>query len=185
MQSIRSQIGQVHPVCQAIFCRASFCKRANQRSLPNKRNGLSLLEVILALSILGVATGILSTIMQQSADNGLRSRRMTQAQMVCESKMGEAMAGALPLQSTQWTPVASMDGASWYYSLEIIQAEQPNLIGVVIQVNDELAMKESQRPLSRLVQWIIDPSLGLDTKPTTTQTDTTGQSTGTTGAAPS
>ena len=82
------------------------------RSRSNNRSGLSLLEVVLALSILGIAVGILSTIMQQSADNGLRARRMTQAQMVCESKMAEAMAGALPLQSTQWTPVASIDGAS-------------------------------------------------------------------------
>jgi len=138
------------------------------------RAGLSLLEVVLALSILGIAVGILSTILQQSADNGLRARRMTQAQMVCESKMAEAMAGALPLQSTQWTPVASVDSSTWYYSLEVIQAEQPNLIGVVIQVNDELAMTESQRPLSRLVEWIIDPSLGLDTKPV--ETDATGSS---------
>ena len=175
MQSIHPQTVQVHPICQS----------GNQRSFPSKRNGLSLLEVVLALSILGIATGILSTILQQSADNGLRSRRMTQAQMVCESKMAEAMAGALPLQSTQWTPVASIDGTSWYYTLEVIQAEQPNLIGVVIQVNDDLAMKESQRPLSRLVQWIIDPSLGLDTKPAATETDTTGQSTSATGAGPS
>jgi len=142
------------------------------QSRSNRRSGLSLLEVVLALSILGIAVGILSTIMQQSADNGLRARRITQAQMVCESKMAEAMAGALPLQSTQWTPVASIDGASWYYSLEVIQAEQPNMVGVVIQVNDDLAMSESQRPLTRLVQWMIDPSLGLDTKPDTSTTDT-------------
>ena len=145
------------------------------------RYGLSLLEVMLALSILGIAVGILSTIMQHSSDTGLRARRMTQAQMVCESKLAEAMAGALPLESTQWTPVASIDGAAWYYSLEVIQAEQPNMIGVVIQVNDELAMTESQRPLTRLVQWIIDPNLGLDTKPESTGTTTTGQSTAATG----
>ncbi len=54
-----------------------------------------------------------------------------------------------------------------YYSLDVLQPEQPNLIGVIIQINDELAMVESQRPLCRLVQWIIDPALGLDTKPIT------------------
>lgn len=178
MRSIRSQKNQTSQI-------GRLEQTGQARRSISKRHGLSLLEVVLALSILGIATGILSTIMQQSSDNGLRSRRMTQAQMVCESKMAEAMAGALPLQSTQWTSVASIDGASWYYSLEVIQAEQPNLIGVVIQVNDELAMRESQRPLSRLVQWIIDPSLGLDTKPAPTETDTTGQSTGTTAAGPS
>ena len=147
-------------------------------SRPNHkiRTALSLLEVVLALSILGISTAILSSILQHSADNGSRARRMTQAQLVCESKMSEAMAGALPLQSTQWSPVAGTDGTSWYFSLEVVQAEQPNLIGVVIQVNDELGMTESQRPLTRLVQWIIDPSLNLDTKPTTTDSGTSASS---------
>jgi general secretion pathway protein I len=152
------------------------------------RVGLSLLEVILALSILGIATGILSSIMHQAADNGLKARRITQAQMVCEAKMAEAISGAIPLQPTQWTPTTSADGSAWYFALDLVAAEIPNMVGIGINVTDEIGMNESARPLSRLVQWIIDPNLGLDTKPATdpNATSTTaagGSSSGSTGAA--
>lgn len=161
------------------------------RRMPNKvatqtkplrkvRRALSLLEVVLALSILGIAASILSQILQQSADNGLRARRITQAQMFCESKMAEAMAGALPLQSTQWTPITgSITTAQWYYSLQTVAAEQKNMMGVMIEVNDSEGMQANARPLARLVQWIIDPNLGLDTKSTTTSGTAGGTSGGT------
>ncbi len=151
-----------------------------------RREGLSLLEVVLALSILGIATAILSSIMQQATDNGLKSRRMTQAQMVCEAKLAEAVSGSLPLQVTTWTPTISADGSNWYYAMELVPAEVPNMIGIAISVNDDTGMSESQqRPLSRLVQWIIDPNLGLDTKPAATTDETSGTTSGTTtGATP-
>lgn len=153
------------------------------------RRGLSLLEVLLALSILGIATGILASIMHQAADNGLKARRMTQAQMICEAKMAEAISGAIPLQPTQWTPTTSADGTTWYYALELVSAEIPNMVGIGINATDEIGMSESSRPLSRLVQWIIDPNLGLDTKPATdpNATDPNAAGTGsasTTGATP-
>jgi hypothetical protein len=128
--------------------------------------------------------------MQQAADNGLKSRRMTQAQMVCEAKMAEAISGALPLQATQWTPTSSLDGTAWYYALELVPAEIPNMVGIAVSINDETAMNESSsRPLARLVQWIIDPNLGLDTKPVTDTTSTDGSggtstTTSGTGASP-
>ncbi len=37
-----------------------------------------------------------------------------------------------------------------------------------VQINDAEGMQTNGRPLARLVQWMIDPNLGLDTKPTTT-----------------
>jgi hypothetical protein len=126
--------------------------------------------------------------MHQAADNGLKARRMTQAQMICEGKMAEAISGAIPLQPTQWTPSTSADGSTWYYALELVPAEIPNMVGIGINVTDEIGMSESSRPLSRLVQWIIDPNLGLDTKPATdpnaTSTSAAGSgSSSTTGAA--
>jgi hypothetical protein len=104
--------------------------------------------------------------------------------MVCEIKMAEAMSGAIALQSTGWMPAATTDGTNWYYMLELLPAEVPNMIGIGILATDEIGMSESQRPLARLVQWMIDPNLGLDTKPVTEATDTsaTGSTGATTGA---
>jgi prepilin-type N-terminal cleavage/methylation domain-containing protein len=143
------------------------------------RRGLSLLEVVLALSILGIATGILSSILFQAADTGLKSRRITQAELICEAKMAEAISGSLPLQVISWTPASTVDGTNWYYSMELLPAQMPSMIGIGISVTDDLGMSESPRPLARLVQWMIDPSLGLDVKPVpeATATEATGAST--------
>ena len=140
--------------------------------------GLSLLEVVLALSILGIATGILSSILFQAADTGLKSRRITQAELICEAKMAEVISGSLPLQVISWTPASTVDGTNWYYSMELLPAQMPSMIGIGISVTDDLGMSESQRPLARLVQWMIDPSLGLDVKPVpeTTATEATAAS---------
>lgn len=131
------------------------------------RRGLSLLEVMLALSILGVATAILAQVMRQASDSGLRARRLTQAQLLCESKMSEAVLGAVSLQSGgQWTPIATLTG-TWYYSVATVGTEQTSMIGILVQVTDAEGMQsQPNRPLARLVQWIIDPSLQLDTKST-------------------
>ncbi len=131
------------------------------------RAGLSLLEVMLALSILGVSTAILSQILQIGTDNGLRARRITQAQMLCESKMNEVVLGSVSTQSTTWTPITvGVANAEWFFLVETIAAEQPSLIGVVVSVSDAQSISENRPPLARLVQWIIDPSLGMDSKST-------------------
>lgn len=131
------------------------------------RPGLSLLEVMLALSILGVSTAILSQILQIGTDNGLRARRITQAQMLCESKMNEVVLGSVSTQSTTWAPITiGVANAEWFFLVETIAAEQPSLIGVVVSVSDAQSISENRPPLARLVQWIIDPSLGMDSKST-------------------
>jgi len=151
------------------------------KPLANKHNriGLSLLEVMLALSILGVSTAILSQILQIGTDNGLRARRITQAQMLCESKINEVVLGSVATQSTTWTPITvGVANADWFFQIETIAAEQPSLIGVVVSISDAQGISENRPPLARLVQWIIDPSLGMDTKTATdpAATDTTSGS---------
>jgi hypothetical protein len=122
---------------------------------------------MLALSILGVSTAILSQILQIGTDNGLRARRITQAQMLCESKMNEVVLGSVSTQSTTWAPITvGVANAEWFFLVETIAAEQPSLIGVVVSVSDAQSISENRPPLARLVQWIIDPSLGMDSKST-------------------
>jgi prepilin-type N-terminal cleavage/methylation domain-containing protein len=148
--------------------------------------GLSLLEVMLALSILGVSTAILAQILQIGTDNGLRARRITQAQMLCESKMNEVVLGSVSTQTTSWTPITiGVANSDWFFLVETIAAEQPSLIGVVVSVSDSQAISENRPPLARLVQWIIDPSLGMDSKTTTdpASTDSSSGSSSSTNAA--
>jgi len=136
-------------------------------SQPKYRTGFSLLEVMLALSILGVSAAILAQIMQIGSDNGLRARLITQAQMLCESKMNEIVLSSTTTQSATWTPLTLGDAnAEWFFQIQNISAEQKSLVGVVVSISDAESIKQNGKPLARLVQWIVDPSLNLDKKPT-------------------
>ncbi len=139
-----------------------------QNSLPqrNRRRGLSLLEVMLALVILGVAVAILAQAMQVAADSGVRSRDMMAAQLICESTMAEVVAGLTSTQSPTWIPVSMKASVvDWYYKIETLQTEQPDMVGIRVMVTDD-PERTSNRPNDyQLVRWIIDPNLGLDSLP--------------------
>ena len=137
--------------------------------------GLSLLEVVLALSILAVAAGLLAQITKQATDNGLLAQRLSTAQMLCESKMSEVLAGSIPLTSSSWTQITDSGKGLFYYRISTETAARPNMIGVRLSVTDQPDSTSVNPELFFLVRWMIDPSLGLDTPPTaTTSTGSTG-----------
>ena len=148
----------------------------------SRRAGLSLLEVVLALSILAVAAGLLAQITKQATDNGLLAQRLATAQMLCESKMSEVLAGAIPLTTSSWTQITDSGKGNFYYQIRTESAQRPNMIGVRLSVTDQPDSSTSNPELFFIVRWMIDPSLGLDTPPTATES--TGSSTsGSTGSA--
>ena len=79
-----------------------------------KRQGLSLLEVVLALAILAMTAALLSQLTRQATDNAMASQRQADAQILCESTMAEILAGAIPMQSTDWTPIQLSTGIVCY-----------------------------------------------------------------------
>ena len=147
------------------------------------RRGLSLLEVVLALSILAVAAALLAQITKQATDNGLMAKKLATAQMLCESMMSEVLTGAIPLTSSSWTEITdSGRKGNWYYQIQTVTAQRPNMIGVRLSVTDAPEATTYNPELFFIVRWMIDPSLGLDTLPATdasgTGSTTSGSSTG-------
>ena len=152
--------------------------------------GLSLLEVVLALSVLGVSAAIMAQAMQLAVRNALRAQNLAHAELVAESVMSQVVAGILPAQATTWAPYYSTStlatpDSSWVYMITIVPAEIQGMMGIQIGVRDSSQPSVDQRPDYVVTQWIIDPSLGLDTPPDTTSTEdasgtgSTGGSTGT------
>jgi general secretion pathway protein I len=154
------------------------------------RSGLSLLEVVLALTILAVAAALLAQVTTQATNNGLMAQRLAVAQMLCESKMSEVLSGAIPLTSSSWTQITdSRRRGNWYYQIQTVSAQRPNMIGVRLSVTDQ---PDSSNPeLFFIVRWMIDPSTGLDKPPSTdastsssgssSSSSPTGSSSGSTG----
>jgi general secretion pathway protein I len=133
------------------------------------RSGLSLLEVILALAILAMSVAVLSQITKQATDNGLMARRLATAQMLCDSKMSEVLAGAIPLTSNSWTQITDMpQSGTWYYQIQTTNTERPDMIGVRLSVTDQPDSTTENPELFHIVRWMIDPNLGLDALPEST-----------------
>lgn len=157
------------------------------------RHGLSLLEVILALALLGVASAIMAQAMQMAATNAIAAQRQAEAELAAESVMNQIIAGVIPMQpTTTWTPVGtSASSANWNYMLQTVPCEVQNMLGIEVSVRDAAEI-DSTRPADLTVKrWIVDPALGLDMPASTgSETDATGQAAGagaagggTTGAA--
>ena len=143
------------------------------------RSGLSLLEVVLALSILAVSAALLAQITKQATDNGMMAQRLSTAQMLCESKMSEVLAGAVPLTPSGWTSITdSGRKGNWHYQIQTESAARPNMIGVRLSITDQPDSTTSNPELFFIVRWMIDPNMGLDTLPeTTSKTGSTSSST--------
>lgn len=142
----------------------------------SKRRALSLLEVILALAILGVACAFMAQAMRLATNNALSAQRQAQAELAAESVLSQVVAGIIPMQpSSAWTPVGtSASSSNWSYMLGQVNCEVENMVGVQIMVKD-MTNQDTTAPADlSVIRWMIDPALGLDTPPTT---DSTGQST--------
>lgn len=139
------------------------------------RRAMSLLEVVLALAILAVASAYLAQSMQLATQNAIRAQRLTKAELVAESVMNQVIAGVIPAQAVTWTPYYSASGQSeWMYQLQMVPTEVDGMLGLQVAV-------QQLDPLTGLTQtsydlyanrWIIDPQLGLDTPPATTEEET-------------
>jgi type II secretory pathway pseudopilin PulG len=126
------------------------------------------LEVVLALSILAISVALLSQVTRQATDNGLRAQRLAIAQLLCESTMAEVIAGAIPLVGTDWTPISDSNiRGNWHYRVETSAAEREGMIGVRLSVTDQPDTTTESPELFYVVRWMIDPNLGLDTLPQT------------------
>ena len=131
----------------------------NRRS--HRRSGLSLLEVMLALAILGGAIAVIGELMRLGMRNAEAARDLSTAQVFCEAKVNEIAAGLLPPQPIASAPIeeiANLDAAGvWLYSVDVEQVDQQGLIAVTVTVYQDPTLE--MRPVDfSLVRWMIDPA---------------------------
>lgn len=147
------------------------------RRLNGGRSGFTLLEVILALAILAGAIAVIGEVSSLGMRNARLAMETTHAQLLCESKLAEIVAGVEPLEAQENVPFGTVDDfsseADWLYSVEI---NVTDLIGLVeIRVTVCKDQPAEQRPASfTLVRWMLDP----DTTDSTSGTSTTEEASG-------
>lgn len=134
-------------------------RTTRQAARPATRAGLSLLEVMLALAILGGALAAIGELMRIGARNAELARDQTTAQLICESTMAEVQLGFLPMQSAG--PLAVNDlqyQQEWLYTMTVTPIDQQGLTSVWVRI--EQNPEVFSRPVSfAATRWMIDPSV--------------------------
>jgi prepilin-type N-terminal cleavage/methylation domain-containing protein len=127
---------------------------------PARRAGFSLLEVILSLAVLGGAIAILGEAARLALKNAEFTRDMAQAQLLCEGKLSEIVAGIVPAQPIARATFGTATGSGepvWLYSIETASVEEEGLLAVRVTVSRDLP--EEKRPVRfSLVRWIPESS---------------------------
>ena len=147
------------------------------KRLRTPRAALTLLEVILAIAILGGALVVIGELIRTGSRSAQNARELTVAQILAESTMNEVASGLIPATSNG-TQVLDIN-PDWMYSLQVDPA--PNQQGLLLVT---VTMQQTEpvrgRELSyTLVRWMLDPSIELGVDPTAesaTGTDGSGTS---------
>jgi type II secretory pathway pseudopilin PulG len=127
-----------------------------------------LLEILLALAILGGSLAALSQIVSTGAMAAREARDLSIARILCQTKVAEVMlnaTAAISPQSVPPTPLEPFDSdslTSFSYQVEVNPAPMAGLLAIRVTV--EALDSDGGPPLARysLSRWLIDPLLGLE-----------------------
>ncbi|MEQ8210629.1 MAG: type II secretion system protein [Lacipirellulaceae bacterium] len=133
-------------------------KRHHCKSIPREASAaFTLLEVILALAILGGAVAVLGEIMSLADERGSRAAAEAKAQIHAQTVMDQLLSGALELADAQQEEIPSTDDVRWVYSVTLLAGDVPEVQQVLVTVEQDL--EDEFRPAKfQLVQWIVPPT---------------------------
>ena len=123
-----------------------------------KRQGISLLEVVLALAILGVALALIGELISLGSRAGEAARDDMESQLICESIINEVAAGVELPELLLDQPVDEL--GEWLYSVETQPVDEAGLIAIYVSVR-KADMAPTLRPKLpyTLTRWVIDPEV--------------------------
>ncbi|NUQ62641.1 MAG: hypothetical protein HUU20_09140 [Pirellulales bacterium] len=122
---------------------------------PVSRAGFSLLEVLLATTILLGCAIVLFELAAVGREHVNSAEQLALAQRVCETRMNEILAGAEPIKAVEKEDVVEHPG--WSLSVEVDPVDrQPGLAALRVIVFREADEQHRGRQYA-LVRWIRDP----------------------------
>jgi general secretion pathway protein I len=118
------------------------------------RRGFSLMEVLVALAIFLLAFAGISRLVTFASDRALDVKLQSQATQLCQTKLAEVVAGAVPLSSQ--ADVSLDEDPSWTWSLDAEQGSVPGLWNVTVKVKRQ--QSSGAHLEASLSQMVLDPS---------------------------
>lgn len=99
----------------------------------NVRSGFSLLEVILAIAILGIALVAIGQLHNLGYRHASNARLRSEANIMLDAKMAEVVAGVIPLEAT----TGAIEGSEgWQYEVMLGDSGQTGLLTVTVGVSN-------------------------------------------------
>ena len=111
---------------------ASATRRSVCRAGQSRRRGLSLLEVILSIAILGTSMAIIGEVFYSGYRSAVKARNLSDATLLCDSVMAELAAGAIELENTSGASIPGIQG--WDYSIETTDSDVSGLLLTTVAV---------------------------------------------------
>lgn len=129
-----------------------------RRSSPNRRAGLTLLEVVLSLFIFLMFLAGISQLLSICTMQAMETQNVNRATQLLQSQMNRVLSGELPMSSQGETPFEGDDKEfSWSMTCEE-QGSAPNLWHVTLTVH-HVGNMAGQATSWSLDQFVIDPSV--------------------------
>lgn len=117
------------------------------------RHGLTLLEVLLSVAILGLALAVIGNLTGGGVRAALRCEHDAEAATRCQSQLDLLLAGATPLRESRWQPCE--DDPRWECSVSVEPSITPSVAQITVAVRNvngaEFALTQFVR-LSRLAE---------------------------------
>ena len=124
---------------------------------PARRPGFSLMEVLLATSILLACLLVLSQMATVGRQHAEDAESLTIAQLLCQAKLNEVLIGAQPLADRSATAIPEMPG--WTYEVQVQSLGQYDLAAVRVTVAPESTdgAGRSRGKRASLLRWMHAP----------------------------
>lgn len=128
----------------------------------NKRSGFSLMEIIIALTILGLSLAAIGNLVMTGARSAQRAQIETTAQFLCESKLGEIKSGAQPPDSIGPVPFEQYEAPlGWQYTVMSQPVDDTGTLLNIIVLVEQIPTDGSEPIRFQLTTWMIDPAIEL------------------------
>lgn len=107
------------------------CTRVG-KPFASKRRGLSLIEVLLAIALLGTSMAIIYQLIGVGYRSAMETQLYTDAAILVDSKMAEVASGVLELESVSQMTIE--EAPDWLYSVQVGDSDQAGLLVVTVTV---------------------------------------------------
>ncbi|MBD3673984.1 MAG: hypothetical protein HUJ26_10715 [Planctomycetaceae bacterium] len=130
-----------------------------QSGKSSRRSAFTLLEVVIAVAVLLGSITALFQLMNHGHRASVQAQFRTQAVMLVDTKLNEAVAGVLTLQST--TDEESEDYPGWLWSMSVDDAGIEGLLQVTVTAHRDGDTTVSAHEYSA-TRFVRDPQIFLD-----------------------